>query len=94
MGGMLLVGKGHVHFFGLLGGSEPSRNYHQSKINVASTRRDGRRVQTHLGYVCSTESVDDKESGGMSKATSAAGCKEQSLCKDKEKRGVENKKNR
>ena len=86
MGGMLLVGKGYVHVFGLLSvqkRAEPYRNYHQSKINVASTRRDGRRVQTHLGCVCSTESVDDKESGGMSKATSAAGCKEQSLCKDK-----------
>ena len=35
--------------------AEPSRNYHQSKINVASTRRDGRRVQTHLGCVCARE---------------------------------------
>ena len=55
---MLLVGKGHVHVFGLLGvqkRAEPSRNYHQSKINVASTRRDGRRVQTHLGCVCARE---------------------------------------
>ena len=56
--------------------AEPTRNPRQSKIKEASTRRGDRRLQTHLGCVCSTESPHAKDSGGVPKSRRAAVGKE------------------
>jgi hypothetical protein len=63
--------------------TEPTRNPRQSKIKEASTRRGARRLETHLGWVCSTESPDAKDSGGVPKSRRAAVGKELSQPKDK-----------
>ena len=63
--------------------TELSRNYHPSKIKEASTRRGARRLQTHLGCVCSTESPHAKDSGGVPKSRRAAVGKELSQPQDK-----------